>query len=266
MISSQEGRAHNAKGAIVLEDLAKPNCPTCKGLGLYKVSVELNTYDRCACVLEALKKRRSERMLQDAGMSQDLTAMTFESFQVACTAQRNFLSRTQAWIEQPLGTLIFCGSNGCGKTHLARAALNTWLASGRSGGLINLPYFFGRVRASYAQEETPDLMALTANAELLVIDELGTEYHGRTDWAKAAVYELINFRYSADLPTIITTNLGSRNGKADRGTLEKDLNRLYSLEYSNAITSRLLDRGKTEILFFNSIPDYRLLGLTEASP
>ncbi len=250
----------------MLDDLAKPNCPICKGTGLHRVDAERNTYDRCVCVVEALKKRRTDQMLQEAGLGQESETMTFETFQISYTAQREFLSRTQAWIEHPLGTLIFCGGNGCGKTHLARSSLNAWLASGRSGGLINLPYFFGRVRASYAQEEPPDLMATTANAELLVIDELGAEYHGRTDWAKAAVYELINFRYASGYPTIITTNLGSRNGRADRTTLEKDLNRLYSLDYSNAVTSRLLDRGKTEILFFNGIPDYRLLGLTEASP
>jgi len=38
---------------------------------------------------------------------------------------------------------------------------------------------------------------------LLVLDDLGTE--SATPWAREKLYQLLNFRYNAHLPTIITT-------------------------------------------------------------
>jgi DNA replication protein DnaC len=39
---------------------------------------------------------------------------------------------------------------------------------------------------------------------LLIFDDLGTE--SATPWAKEKLFQLLNFRYSAHLPTVITTS------------------------------------------------------------
>jgi DNA replication protein DnaC len=41
------------------------------------------------------------------------------------------------------------------------------------------------------------------NARLLVLDDLGTE--SATPWAREKLYQLLNYRYNALLPTVITT-------------------------------------------------------------
>ncbi|MBM3121729.1 MAG: ATP-binding protein, partial [Chloroflexi bacterium] len=42
-------------------------------------------------------------------------------------------------------------------------------------------------------------------ARLLVLDDLGTQ--ASTPWAVEKLYQLLNHRYNATLPTVITTNL-----------------------------------------------------------
>jgi DNA replication protein DnaC len=42
-------------------------------------------------------------------------------------------------------------------------------------------------------------------AEMLILDDLGTE--SATPWAKEKLYQLINYRYVARLPTVITTSI-----------------------------------------------------------
>jgi len=40
-------------------------------------------------------------------------------------------------------------------------------------------------------------------AHLLILDDLGTQ--SATPWAREKLYQLFNYRYSAELPTVITT-------------------------------------------------------------
>jgi DNA replication protein DnaC len=43
------------------------------------------------------------------------------------------------------------------------------------------------------------------NARILILDDLGT--HSATPWAKEKLYQLFNYRYVAELPTVITSSL-----------------------------------------------------------
>ena len=72
-------------------------------------------------------------------------------------------------------------------------------------------------------------------APLLVLDDLGTE--SATSWAKEKLYQLINYRYNAKLPTVITTSM----------TIE---------ELDGRIRSRLLDQSRCTY-FVIEAPSYR---------
>jgi len=43
------------------------------------------------------------------------------------------------------------------------------------------------------------------NAPLLILDDLGA--HSGTPWADEKLFQLINYRYNASLPTVITTSV-----------------------------------------------------------
>ncbi|MCP4713101.1 MAG: ATP-binding protein, partial [Planctomycetes bacterium] len=77
------------------------------------------------------------------------------------------------------------------------------------------------------------------NAPLLILDDLGIE--SPTPWANEKLYQLLNHRYNARLPTIITTNL----------TLE-------TLELR--LRSRLSDPDVSQVLGITA-PDYRRAGI-----
>ena len=49
-----------------------------------------------------------------------------------------------------------------------------------------------------------DLMESLTTADLLVLDDLGTE--SPTDWAVERIYLIINQRYNAEKPLIVTSN------------------------------------------------------------
>jgi DNA replication protein DnaC len=100
------------------------------------------------------------------------------------------LKAANAFAEKPKGWLVFMGGYGCGKTHLA-AAIANYRASLRAT-------FSPKSDVSY--DHRFDEIRTTS---LLVLDDLGTQ--SMTPWVREKLYQLFNYRYNAELPTVITT-------------------------------------------------------------
>jgi DNA replication protein DnaC len=100
------------------------------------------------------------------------------------------------------------GEFGCGKTHLAAAIANHQILVRRSLPLFVLvPDLLDHLRATFSPTSTTTLDRLfeqVKNASLLVLDDLGTE--SATPWAREKLFGLLNHRYVARLPTVITIN------------------------------------------------------------
>lgn len=121
-------------------------------------------------------------------------------------------------------SLYIYGPNGRGKTHLACAIAQDVQR------LSNQVLFISaaRLRGAWASGElhyTSDLEGdvtfryAARNWTLLVIDDLGREWSGKTGFGQAVVDEVIRERKQNLLPTIITSNLnpdefGARYGEA----------------------------------------------------
>jgi len=113
---------------------------------------------------------------------------------------REFATQLQGW-------LIMVGNYGCGKTHLAAAIANERIARGHSSLFVNVPDLLDHLRATYSPNSpvTYDQRFETIRSTpLLILDDLGTE--NATSWAKEKLYQILNYRYNAQLPTVITTN------------------------------------------------------------
>jgi DNA replication protein DnaC len=146
------------------------------------------------------------------------TDQTFESFSMRSTdpdlqsAERENLRRAvalaSAFAEKPAGWLVLTGTFGCGKTHLAAAIANLQVASSRPTPMfVVVPDLLDHLRATFSPTSAITLDRLfdqVRSAPLLVLDDLGTE--SATPWAREKLFQLLNHRYSARLPTVITTS------------------------------------------------------------
>lgn len=103
--------------------------------------------------------------------------------------------------------LIFSGTVGTGKTYLAAAITLYLLNQCCSVVFGTVTSLLGRIRQTYdedAQETERQVIDQLINVSLLVIDDLGKEKP--TAWVEMMLYEIINARYEANKPLIITTN------------------------------------------------------------
>jgi len=111
-----------------------------------------------------------------------------------------------AFAENPRGWLVFMGSYGCGKTHLAAAIGNYRKGVGEEPIFVVVPDLLDHLRAAFSPSSTISYdrrFEEVRSASLLILDDLGTQ--SATPWAREKLYQLLNYRYNAKLPTVITT-------------------------------------------------------------
>jgi DNA replication protein DnaC len=171
--------------------------------------------------------------------------MTFESFDVRSLSLppektrnlRDAFTTARNYAQDPEGWLVLLGGTGSGKTHLAAAIAHEWQAAGRRFEFFFVPDLLDTLRAAYGQEE--DVPTSTADrlrtCDHLILDELGV--HGSTPWAQEKLFQILNYRYNAKLPTVITI----------RGKLE---------DIPESWASRMCD-PKVSLPFEIEAPDYR---------
>lgn len=111
--------------------------------------------------------------------------------------------------QHPFLTLL--GKPGVGKTHLAIAVGIEWMAQGKSCLYYQVESLLDALRDGYKLWERGDsdgyhsIIAFTYNAQLLILDDLGAEK--QTDWARAKLDQIIDYRYINQKPLIVTSNL-----------------------------------------------------------
>ena len=128
--------------------------------------------------------------------------------------------------------LYLYGYAGLGKTHLALAIASTVLQKGYNVVYVSAQNAFDAIEKEHFQSEEGGTLATLCDAQLLILDDLGTEY--LTPYVSSCLYSLVNTRVCRRLPTIYTSNI----------VQDADLHR----RYTEKIVSRLL--GNCECLNF----------------
>lgn len=103
-------------------------------------------------------------------------------------------------------SILMFGKTGLGKTHLSLAIANRVLEKGYSviyDSIINI--LRSIEREHFSREHSSEMIDLIMETELLILDDLGTEYE--TPFYSSTVYNIINTRLNSGRPTIISTNL-----------------------------------------------------------
>jgi len=121
-----------------------------------------------------------------------------QNLEAAVAMARQFAETSENW-------LVFVGEHGCGKTHLAAAIANSCADGGRPVVFKEVPELLDHLRATYRPDSPvtyDQLFEAVRSAPLLILDDLGTE--SATEWAREKLYQILNHRYAAKRPTVIT--------------------------------------------------------------
>jgi len=197
----------------------RSECPACDGLGWVRRDVPVGHPDfgkafPCPCFAERLAERRLALLRQASEMAV-LERMTFDTFQVdapgnTAEGRRSLAAakeESSRFAADPSGWLVLHGGFGCGKTHLAAAIVNACTARGCPALFLVVPDLLDHLRAAYtpgSAEGYDDRFEAVRDAPVLVLDDLGAQ--SPTPWAAEKLFQLLNHRYNAQLPTVITSN------------------------------------------------------------
>ena len=169
----------------------------------------------CHCARVEWEAQVPERLAQYSNLG-DLSNKTFDNLipqgrHPDEESQRRFRAAYEAarkYATEPRGWLVLTGNSGCGKTHLAAAIANHCIGMHIRTYFIVVPELLDHLRTTFApnNEETFDeLFEQVRNVPLLILDDLGAQYS--SPWALEKLFQLLNHRFNAQLPTVVTTNV-----------------------------------------------------------
>lgn len=224
--AEHEGDYRNEDGLLMCG-----NCHTQKECVLPKKDGTTRTV-HCACdcsikrnAHEAAEKRKRDRMqyldsmrrtgFPDEEMREWTFAKSDHTDQQNETIARKYVANFDAMRKQGTG-LLLCGQVGTGKSFLAAAIANELINQGTPCLMTNFSRIISRVSEKFGgdQKYLDDLNRF----DLLIIDDLGAERDTEFTWEK--VMNVIDARYRAGLPLIITTNLGPKDF-TERGDIRR---------------------------------------------
>lgn len=173
----------------------------------------------------------------DLRKSEPLDAESLRGLEKAFKAAREFA-------EDPRGWLVILGDYATGKTHLA-AAIGLYRSNlGDSPLFMTMTDFLDHLRATFNSNSDISLdrrFQEVRTTPLLILDDLGTR--SNSEWVKEKLYQLINDRYNAELPTVITSaeTLEQMDPRIRSRMLDKRLCRIYAItipSYTGALPTK----------------------------
>ncbi|HVC33909.1 MAG TPA: ATP-binding protein [Chloroflexota bacterium] len=186
-------------------------CPICKGAGWIRADVPVGDpfFGRpimCQCLMARLDQQRMDE-LQRMSALDPFRDKTFDNFDAKAPGTKDAYEAARHFAHDPTGWLVLRGGLGCGKTHLAAAITNEAVRSNALVLFEVVPDLLDHLRSTFAPSspiQYDKLFEGVRSSNLLVLDDLGTE--SGTPWAQEKLYQIINYRYNYQFPTVITTN------------------------------------------------------------
>jgi DNA replication protein DnaC len=194
--------------------LTDPFCARCSGTGFEIVTRDGREFAQpCGC--RRMATISGDDVLASCRIPPRYEHCTLETFEPGSPSLSSALEKAMTFCsgyphladDEGLG-LLFCGDNGVGKTHLAVAVLRELVsAKGARGQFWDFHELIREIKSSYDPEtKTTELQVLepVIETDVLLLDDLGA--WKMTDWMNDTLFSILNSRYMAKRPTIITTN------------------------------------------------------------
>ena len=151
----------------------------------------------------------------DLNKNSQLSLSSFDSFSLTYYSGENYsaMKKILEYTMQYAATftpdsksILMFGQTGLGKTHLSLAIANKVLEKGYGviyDSAINI--LRSIEKEHFSHEHSSEMIDLVMDTDLLILDDLGTEYE--TPFYNATIYNIINTRLNRRKPSIISTNL-----------------------------------------------------------
>ncbi len=162
---------------------------------------------------------------------------------------RKAVNAAVMFAEEPEGWLVLLGGSFCGKTHLAAAIGNYRIDLGGQAILVEVADLLDYMRQTF--RPTSDVsfdrrFNEIKTTPMLILDDL-KESGTSSVWAEDKLYQILNHRYYAHLPTVITS------------TLKPDS---FAVNYPG-LWNKILDASKSQVHVVD-MPPYRRMGRKSA--
>ena len=200
------------------------NCNTRKEIEVVFPWGKIRPYCLCACEKvkqdrereEEERKQREERIQRlrtNAFPDGSLSDCTFDRASdpnnKLILAMQRYVDNFNKFHTEGKGLLLY-GSVGTGKTFLSACTANAIIDKGIPVLMTSVSYIANKLMGML-EGKNEDIESLNTYP-LLVLDDLGAERN--TEFMNEVVYTIINSRYKARLPLIVTTNLTTEQLKA----------------------------------------------------
>ena len=202
------------------EDAEPPACSVCGDFGWVRVEVPVGhpyfgKVIPCRCHQTKDDPSRVARLQRYSNMG-PLSRLSFQATmpegRSADLEERALFHRAYeralAFAEDSQGWLVLSGPSGSGKTHLAAAIANRAVERGQPVVFVFVPDLLDHLRSTFtptSEVSYDQFFEQVRNAPFLVMDDLGG--HSSTPWAQEKLYQILNHRYTAGMPTVITLGL-----------------------------------------------------------
>jgi DNA replication protein DnaC len=218
------------------------SCPICGGSGWEPV--EDKGVRRCSCKTA----EQANLLWEHARIPERYRKCSFDSFFPHNQSLRRAVIDSKRFVkEYPIVEvgLLYLGSCGVGKTHLAVAVLTEIVKKGSSGLFYDFRDLLKGIQDSYNPDtHTSELKILAPvfEAEVLVLDELGASKP--TEWVQETITHIITKRYNDKKTTIFTSNYLDLEESVDDGQLA---DRLRARVRDESLTDRVGKRLRSRL-------------------
>jgi len=157
--------------------------------------------------------------------------------------------------------LLLIGETGCGKTHLAVAALREIIAKGFEGLFCNYQTLLNAIKAGYdpaSNSSNREAYRTALDSEVLLLDDLGA--HRITDWVEDTINSIVTYRCDNRKPLLATTNMPD----PDAGSVTIQRSGLDKPEYRRTLAEQIGARARSRlfemctVIRMPLIEDYRV--------